>query len=88
MSDSEKTEQTYSLLQDEVSNDNGSLQSSVTRLQTTRPAITIKSAVCLALVLLVFTTIAGTAGFFVGKAVIKEQYKSNIEREFCKFKVA
>ena len=82
MSDFETKEQIYSLLQDDEDNssDNGFL-----RFRTTPPKL-VRWVVLLSSTFVVSIAIAGTAGFFVGKAVIKDQYKSNIERQSVSIK--
>jgi len=83
MPDFKKKEQSYSLLQnDEANINNGSLHSSGICYQTALPNTLVKWVVCILSVSLVLNTMSGIAGFFVGKAIAKEHYKSNIEREF------
>lgn len=86
MSDSDNKEENHSLLRDEeVSGDNRSLNNSVMRFQTSQRDTLGRLIVSLTSVILIFNTIAGVIGFFVGKAMVKEQYKSNIERKSRRF---
>lgn len=87
MSDFEEEEQKYSLLQDADSgSDDGSLSTSSPMLQRPSSPSPRKWIVgVVSILLLLVTALAGAAGFFIGTAVIKQQYKSNIERELMFF---